>query len=310
MKIGEHDYRFKYSEIEDIWHIIMALSDSTFSSIDVSVGKKGTYGLSCEAMLSAMNTIVTIDFCCYRGAYSDAYALIRKYRDDLMQYLFILNVFKNIHGLSEKELKDIPLDTEVFLRMIELDFQMLVSGEKKSDAELAMESWMYNDLESADNSKLRREFFDTSKYKRYLISANESVDYIMNNFLNSVWKEEDRALNNYVHTNGMRYLMDNYVYQPKKEQRDKELIETLQNITDIFLSLLAVIDSVKMHSSDYLDALEMDMQPEEGSQYWVCPCIVEYMNDRFDKKLLNYIQENEKNGMKFMAKDYAGIVSC
>lgn len=310
VKIGEHDYRFKYSEIEDIWHIIMALSDSTFSSIDVSVGKKGTYGLSCEAMLSAMNTIVTIDFCCYRGAYSDAYALIRKYRDDLMQYLFILNVIKNIHGLSEKELKDIPLDTEVFLRMIELDFQMLVSGEKKSDAELAMESWMYNDLESADNSKLRREFFDTSKYKRYLISANESVDYIMNNFLNSVWKEEDRALNNYVHTNGMRYLMDNYIYQPKKEQRDKELIETLQNITDIFLSLLAVIDSVKMHSSDYLDALEMDMQPEEGSQYWVCPCIVEYMNDRFDKKLLNYIQENEKNGMKFMAKDYAGIVSC
>ncbi len=310
MKIGEHDYRFKYSEIEDIWHIIMALSDSTFSSIDVSVGKKGSYGLSCEAMLSAMNTIVTIDFCCYRGAYSDAYALIRKYRDDLMQYLFILNVIKDIHSLSEKELKDIPLDTEVFLRMIELDFQMLVSGEKKSDAELAMESWMYNDLESADNSKLRREFFDTSKYKRYLISANESVDYIMSNFPNSVWKEEDRALNNYVHTNGMRYLMDNYVYQPKKEQRDKELIETLQNITDVFLSLLAVIDSVKMHSSDYLDALEMDMQPEEGSQYWVCPCIVEYMNDRFDEKLLNYIQENEKNGMKFMAKDYAGIVFC
>lgn len=33
--------------------------------------------------------------------------------------------------------------------------------------------------------------------------------------------------------------------------------EKLQNITDIFLSLLAVIDSVKMHSSDYLDALEM-----------------------------------------------------
>ncbi len=135
MKIGEHNYRFKYSEIEDIWHIIMALSDSTFSSIDASVGKKGTYGLSCEAMMSAMNTIVTIDFCCYRGAYSDAYALI-----NLMQYLFILNIIKNMHDLSEKELKDIPIDTEAFLRMIELDFQILVSAQKKSDVELAMES--------------------------------------------------------------------------------------------------------------------------------------------------------------------------
>lgn len=78
----------------------------------------------------------------------------------------------------------------------------------------------------------------------------------------------------------------NYIYQNKKEDKDKELIETLQNITDIFLSLLSVIDSIKFHSSDYLDALEMDMEPQEGSQYWVCPIIVEYMNDRFDKKLL------------------------
>lgn len=82
-------------------------------------------------------------------------------------------------------------------------------------------------------------------------------------------------------------------------------IETLQNITDIFLSLLSVIDSIKFHSSDYLDALEMGMKPQEGSQYWVCPIIVEYMNDRFDKKLLQYIQNNEGNGMQFMAEYYA-----
>lgn len=84
---------------------------------------------------------------------------------------------------------------------------------------------------------------------------------------------EDRQLNNYVHANGIRYVMDNYIYQDKKKNKDKELIETLQNITDIFLSLLSVIDSIKFHSSDYLDALEMGMKPQEGSQYWVCPII-------------------------------------
>ena len=87
MELGGNEYKFNYSEIEDIWFIIMALSDSTFSSIDASVGKKGRYWISCEAMMSAMNTIVTIDFCCHRGAYSDAYTMVRKYRDDLMQYL-------------------------------------------------------------------------------------------------------------------------------------------------------------------------------------------------------------------------------
>ena len=127
---------------------------------------------------------------------------------------------------------------------------------------------------------------------------------LRDNFLVDKWLREDRKLNNYVHANGIRFVMDNYVYQNKKEDKHKELIETLQNITDIFLSLLSVIDSIKFHSSDYLDALEMGMKPQEGSQYWVCPIIVEYMNDRFDKKLLQYIQNNEGNGMQFMAEYY------
>lgn len=150
----------------------------------------------------------------------------------------------------------------------------------------------------------RKKFFDTSKYKSYLVSNNEKVKYIFENFLVDKWLREDRKLNNYVHANGIRFVMDNYVYQNKKEDKHKELIETLQNITDIFLSLLSVIDSIKFHSSDYLDALEMEMKPQEGSQYWVCPIIVEYMNDRFDKKLLQYIQNNEGNGMQFMAEYY------
>lgn len=107
-----------------------------------------------------------------------------------------------------------------------------------------------------------------------------------------------------MHGNGLKYLTDNYAFQVDKEKKDRELIETLQNITDILLSLLAIIDSVKMHSPDYMDAMEMGQQPEEGSQYWVCSSIVEYMNERFDKGLLSYLQENEKNGMKFMLQDY------
>lgn len=159
-------------------------------------------------------------------------------------------------------------------------------------------------IDGYGEGKNRKKFFDTSKYKSYLVSNNEKVKYIFENFLVDKWLREDRKLNNYVHANGIRFVMDNYVYQNKKEDKHKELIETLQNITDIFLSLLSVIDSIKFHSSDYLDALEMEMKPQEGSQYWVCPIIVEYMNDRFDKKLLQYIQNNEGNGMQFMAEYY------
>ena len=87
------------------------------------------------------------------------------------------------------------------------------------------------------------------------------------------------------------------------------MFETLRNITDIFLSFLAVIDSIKFHSSNYLDALTTGMKPPEGSQYWVCPIMVEYMNDRFDKRLLLYIQKNEGNGMQFLGEYYSDMTA-
>ena len=300
--IAEINYKFHNHDIENIWYIFFCLSDTTFSSIELSYGRKGPYMLSGETMMSICKTLETIDFCCHRNAYSDAYTLIRKIRDDLMQYLFVLNVIQNKHGLTDEECKEFQLDPESMMKMIALDISILISGERKTEAEHAMEKWIYNILENSENAKDRKEFFDTSKYRAYLVSNNEKVKYVFGNFLVDKWKREDR--NNYVHTNGIKYLTDNYVYQYEKEKKDKELIETLQNILDIFLSLLAIIDSIKFHSSDYVDALEMDMEPLEGSQYWVYPVIVEYMNDRFDKELLRYIQENEGHGMQFLAEYY------
>lgn len=232
--------------------------------------------------------------------------LLKKIPKEVVKHLKTSrHVIQNKHGLTDEEAEKFNINSESMMKMIEIDASILVSGERKTDAELAMEKWIYNVLERSENKENRKQFFDTSKYKSYLASNNEKVKYIFENFLVDKWIREDRQLNNYVHANGIRYVMDNYIYQDKKENKDKELIETLQNITDIFLSLLTVIDSIKFHSSDYLDALEMGMKPQEGSQYWVCPIIVEYMNERFDKKLLQYIQNNEGNGMQFIAEYYA-----
>ena len=95
-------------------------------------------------MMSICKTLETIDFCCYRDAYSDAYTLLRKCRDDLMQYLFVLNVIQNKHGLTDEEAEKFTINSESMMKMIELDVSILVSGERKTDAELAMEKWIYN----------------------------------------------------------------------------------------------------------------------------------------------------------------------
>ena len=126
-------------------------------------------------MMSVLKTIEVIDFCCDRKAYSDGYTLIRKFRDDLMQYLFILHVIQNKHGLSDKEFEEYPLEPEFILEVINKNIEILINGERKSKAELAMEKWIYDELDKLENIKDRKEFFGTSKYKSYLIIKKWSI---------------------------------------------------------------------------------------------------------------------------------------
>lgn len=76
--------------------------------------------LSGETMMSICKTLETIDFCCNRDAYSDAYTLLRKCRDDLMQYLFVLNVIQNKHGLTDEEAEKFTINSESMIKMIGL----------------------------------------------------------------------------------------------------------------------------------------------------------------------------------------------
>lgn len=107
--------------------------------------------LSSETMMSICKTLETIDFCCRRNAYSDGYTLIRKFRDDLMQYLFILNVIRDKQEFVDKEIEEFMEDAESIIKMLELD--AFVSGEKKTNSELAIEKWIYSELENPSNAK-------------------------------------------------------------------------------------------------------------------------------------------------------------
>lgn len=97
--------------------------------------------------------------------------------------IFVLNVIQNIHSLTYEEAEKFTINSESIMKMIELDVSILVSGERKNDAEVAMEKWIYNVLESSENKEDRKQFFDTSKYKSYLVSNNEKVKYILIIFL-------------------------------------------------------------------------------------------------------------------------------
>ena len=60
-EINATNYKFNSKEIENVWRIFICLSDSTFSSVDVSYGKKGPYVLSGQTMMSICKISVAIE---------------------------------------------------------------------------------------------------------------------------------------------------------------------------------------------------------------------------------------------------------
>lgn len=222
--------------------------------------------------------------------------------------MYLLNVVSRIRGLSDEELNKYDItDVQSFMKMIETEITLLASRETKNKEQKAVEAWFYKELEMDTHSKDRKDYFDTSKYKRHLENSNDKLKHIMSSYFEKIWRTVDRKLNNYVHGNGVNYISVNYVRNLESSTIRNELIEIMKNITSIFLSALAMVDATQMRSRDYLDALEFDEKPIESSQYCIAPCIVEYMEKNFpkiDKGLLQYIEDNNDCGMKFCTCDY------
>ena len=55
-----------------------------------------------------------------------------------------------------------------------------------------------------------------------------------------------------------------------------------------------------LSSTDYLDSLELGFQPIEGSQYWVPQFVIEYLNQYFEKELIEYALNNKRIDMKIL----------
>lgn len=182
---------------------------------------------------------------------------------------------------------------------------ILAAGTRKSAADLAVELWIYDVLEDEKYFKERRQYFDTSKYIAQLVK-DEDIKQLMEIYLKDIWTETDRTLNNYVHGNGRKYILDNYSLYGDYQKRKQKLIETVRDITSIFISILSIALPNKIQSSDYRDDMEFGITPREGCQYWVMPMIVEFMDMHFPKihpNLLQFLENNNKYGMKMLIKD-------
>jgi len=225
---------------------------------------------------STTQTLRSIKLSCSIGSFSDANTLIRKVRDDLFQFLFILHIVNSKSSQFEENLNP-------------------------NENQQAVLAWFGNtvkDLPKKIKKKLEFENYMT------VLKENNAVQKILDEYkLENYWDTLRRKLNDYVHNNGIMYCRQNFVEVDNKylNIHFEDSITRLDYISSLFLSLLLMIDSAIIMSSDYIDHMDMNMEPPENSQLWIPDFAQNFIDTKVTKlhpELKQFIKENNINGMR------------
>jgi hypothetical protein len=206
----------------------------------MSMGTMAILNIDTYAYSSIKGTIESIKDILKKGKINDAYALLRKYYDST-----IINVYTNLYLQNNQSFENfIVSQIENWRKGTE------TIPEYRIISKYIKESPKLSDI----NNLLRRD----DRYKKIRDRCNDHTHY-----------------NFYKH-----YLLnDSTIYNPN---RIKYLNIFAKDIEAIFIQHLAYTFYLNDHymvSIDYMDSIEMGIQPEEDSQYWVAP----FVQEVFDK---------------------------
>lgn len=243
-------------EIEDLYQRISLLQ--TFNgTILIATANNKKCILDTALLDSSIETLESIKACLGYGSLSDAYTLLRKFRDQSIMFLYFLAIVKRNAYPNENYDKH---------------FEYLFD-------------WY--------NSKIG--FIDFDQMFKYLKSDPDVHKIIDKYGLQNNWETLRHKLNDYVHVKGVDNAYANYKRNYDLSSGFEKVDKNLKYLSVYFLSLLLIIDSTMVMSTDYIDHMEMGMTPPEGSQYNIAPSIQEFINQylkSYDNDLVNFIRQS------------------
>lgn len=206
----------------------------------VTMGTKATYNIDTYAYSSMHGTLESIKIILLAGRINDAYALLRKYYDSA-----VINVYSNLYLKENFSIE----------KFIVEKINNWLQGNETLPAYRVMSQY----IRASERLKpINDLLYGDDKYKRL----------------------RDRC-NDHTHYNFYRYVMlnDNEIHVENRGQLLERFRRDAQDIFAFHLGYVFFLNDHYMMSSDYLDALECNMQPEENSQYWVAPFIQDIFNE-------------------------------
>lgn len=206
----------------------------------ITMGTKAFGNIDTYVYSSMQGTLDSIRTTLMSGRINDAYALLRKYHDSA-----VINVYSNLY------IKD-NFNIENFI------------VEK-------INNWLQG-KEKLPRYKVMSEYIKTSEALKpinELLSSDDRYERLRN------------RCNDHAHYNFYRYAMlnDNEVFIDNRGWWLERFSKDVRDIFVLHLGYIFFLNNHYMMSSDYMDALECRMEPEENSQYWVAPFIQTIFNE-------------------------------
>lgn len=206
-------------------------------------------------------TMGSIISCCENGCIADANSLLRKYRDDMFFYLYLL--------------------------VYDSEYKMEHEASSNQKREETISQWMENNLRNFQITQLLKSIANSEYCKEAIDKYN----------LKASFDKIGRRLNNYVHSNGYAYYNQNVnAYGAGALENElSEIVIHAKYITIVFLFLLILCAPHWIMSEDYMDYLDFGETPPEGSPYWVAPFIIQFIKENIsliDDQCFAYLKNN------------------
>lgn len=294
------EFRVFSEEIDSIIEFFKDFSEliSYNGRIISFISDSNVYILNTALLQSAEQTLRSIKLCCSIGSFSDANTLIRKLRDDLIQYVYIISVINSRRPFIEESVKAININNpEDFVNsFLNLQFNNVLTEDEQ-----ALVAWFTNSVSNVARSIQKK--LDFANYMKVL-KQNERINRVLSEYnLQEYWENLRKRLNNYVHNNGTGFSVQNYVSSTSKhlETHFKNVSIRISYISSFFLVLILMTESSLVMSTDYLDHLDCDVEPPEDSQYSIANFIQTFVDEKVSRlhpQLKQFLKDNNNHGMK------------
>lgn len=242
--LNNKDFNSLIEEIEYTKEFINNLYELNYSKV-VHINLKDPFFISI-ILNSARLTLHSIQLCCENCNLADSHTLIRKYRDDLFFYLYILYV---------------DTDTNLF------------SNEEKTKHQKNIDKWQNNELSDLNITEILK----------YIGKSNVAKEAVKKYKLEKSFTKISKDLNDFVHSNGRAFYNRIYEYYEMTESVQENVNKIkyeINYITSVFLFLLILIREDYIASTDYIDCLDCGLTPDEEMKYWVAPFIKTHIDEK------------------------------